>query len=173
MRYNVLKFWDKFGKNYRVFLTSGIKKTLHTLDNNFPISLPPPVKMFNMHKMLFLAFKKGPIFRNTSYQIPLNQQKYATNKISHCSNWKDAPAILKALNCPLAPKEDFLGKLTNIIVTFVYQLFSIMLKCFIKKSLEQIMRYKRLHNVWSNCTQIFQVPQKMIFLGNYIQIFVM
>ena len=41
-------------------------------------------------------------------------------------------AILKALNCPFAPKEEFLGKLINISITFVYQLLSIMLKGFIK-----------------------------------------
>ena len=41
--------------------------------------------------------------------------------------------ILKALNCPFALKEDFFwGKPTNISITFVCQLFPIMLKCFIK-----------------------------------------
>ena len=46
-------------------------------------------------------------------------------------------AILKTLNCPFTPNEDFLEKLANISITFVYLLFPIMLKCFSKKSLEQ------------------------------------
>ena len=60
-------------------------------------------------------------------------------------------AILEALNCSFAPKEDFSGKLTNISINFVYQFFSI--------------RYIRLYNFWANCTQISQMPQKMIFFG--------
>ena len=94
MRYNVLKFWDKFGKNPRVFLTSGMKRSLHTLAKKLLIPLPPPGKMFNMfntHRMLSLALKMVPIVRNTLYQIPTIQQKYVPSKISHCSNWRDAP----------------------------------------------------------------------------------
>ena len=93
MRYNVLKFWDKFGKNCRVFLTSGMKGSLHTLAKNLLIPLPPTGKMFNMfnmHRMLFLALKKVPVVRNTLYQIPTTQQEYAPSKISHSSNWRDA-----------------------------------------------------------------------------------
>ena len=94
MRYNVLKFWDRFCKNWRVFLTSGMKGSLHTLAKNLLIPLPPPGKMlsmFNMHRMLFLALKEVPIIRNTPYQIPTTQQKFPLSKISHCSNWRDAP----------------------------------------------------------------------------------
>ena len=41
-------------------------------------------------------------------------------------------AISKTLNFPFAQKEDFLRKLTNISITFIYLLFSSMLTCFIK-----------------------------------------
>ena len=44
-------------------------------------------------------------------------------------------AILKTLNCPFTPKEEFLEKLVNISITFVYLLFPIMLKVFFKKIL--------------------------------------
>ena len=44
-------------------------------------------------------------------------------------------AISKTLNWPFAPKEDFLGKLANISITFVYLIFPIMLK-----SLEKSLR---------------------------------
>ena len=44
------------------------------------------------------------------------------------------------LNCRFTPNKDFLEKLANISITFVYLLFPIMLRCFSKKSLEHIMR---------------------------------
>ena len=91
MRYNVLKFCGKFGKNCRVFLTSRMKGSLLTLAKDLLIPFPPSGKMFNMHRMLFLALRKVPIVRNTPCQIPTMQQKYAPRKISHCSNWRDAP----------------------------------------------------------------------------------
>ena len=94
MRYNVLKFWDKFEKNCRVFLTNGMKGSLHTLAKNLLIPFPQPGKvfnMFNMHRMLFSALEKNQIVRNTPCQIPTTQQKYAPCKISHCSNWRDTP----------------------------------------------------------------------------------
>ena len=34
MRYKVLKFWDKFGKNCKVFLTGGMKGSFHPLTKN-------------------------------------------------------------------------------------------------------------------------------------------
>ena len=116
MRYNVLKFWDKFGKNCRVFLTSGMKRSLHTLAKNLLILFPAPGKMFNMfnmHIMLFLALKKVPIVRNTPCQIPNTQQKYAPSKISHCFNWRDAPTPychFKSFELPTCTKRGFFGK---------------------------------------------------------------
>ena len=91
MRYKVLKSWDKFGKNCRVFLTGAMKGGFHPLAKNLLITLltGKMFNMFNMHRMLFLALKKVPIARNTPYQIPTTQQKYVPSKISHCSNWRD------------------------------------------------------------------------------------
>ena len=94
MRYNILKFWDKFAKIAEFFLTCGMKASLHILAKNLLISFPPQGKMlnmFNMHRILFSALKKVPIVRSTACQIPTTQQKYTSSKISHCSNWRDAP----------------------------------------------------------------------------------
>ena len=96
MRYNVLKFWEKFVKNIRNFLTSGMKGKIYTPAKNLLIPFPPPGKMFNMfnmHRMLFTTLKKVPIVRNTPCQIPTTQQKYAFSKISHYTNWRDAPTL--------------------------------------------------------------------------------
>ena len=134
-------FWN-FGTNLAkiagFFLTSGMKASLHTLAKNLLIPFPPPGKMFNMfnmHRMLLLALKMVSIVRNTPCQIPTIQQKHVPSKF-HIAPIREMllplNAILKALNCPFASKDDFLGKLINISTTFAYQLFSIMLKCFIK-----------------------------------------
>ena len=53
-------------------------------------------------------------------------------------------AISKTLNFPFAQKEDFLRKLSKISITFVYLLFYIMLKCFLKNHYRS--RDIRLHN---------------------------
>ena len=137
MRYKVLKFWDKFGKNCRVFLTGRMKGSFHPLAKNLLIPLPTRKKfnMFNIHRMLFLVLKKVPIFRDTACQTPTTQQKIPPAKCPIAPIGKmplTLNTISKTLNCPFASKEDFMGKLTNINITFVYQLFSIMSKCFIK-----------------------------------------
>ena len=66
----------------------------------------------------------------TPFQIPTTQQKNRPSKIFHCHGWTDPPtAISNTLNCPFEPKKDFWGKLANIIITFVYLLFPMKLKC--------------------------------------------
>ena len=51
-------------------------------------------------------------------------------------------AISKTLNYLFAQKKDFLRRLCTISITFVYLLFSSMLKYFIKNHYGQIKRYK-------------------------------
>ena len=95
----------------------------------------PPRKMFsmfNIHRRLFLALKKVPIVRNTPCHIPNKKIPPAKFLIAPFGEMPlPLNAISKALNCLFALSDRFLGKPTNSI-TFVYQLFSIMLKCFIK-----------------------------------------
>ena len=70
--------------------------------------------------MLFLALKKVQMVKITSCQILTTQQKNPPHKISHCPDWWDPPifhCILKNLNCPFAPREDFLGKLGITSIT--------------------------------------------------------
>ena len=55
--------------------------------------------------------------------------------------------ISKTLNCSFAQKQDFLRKLSNISLTIVYLLFSIILKYFIKNHYSR-SRDIRLHNFW-------------------------
>ena len=168
MRYNVLKFSDKFGKNCRVFLTSKMKGSLHTLAKNVLIPLSPPgqnVQYVQYAQNVVFSFEKGSNCQKDS----LSGSHYPT-KIYPQQNF----TLLQLQRCsyPLMPFENFLGKLINSSIIFVYQLFSIMLTCFIKIIvLDQIMRYISFDNFWRNCTQISQMPQKMIFLGNYVQIF--
>ena len=85
--------------------------------------------------MLFLALKKVQMVKITDSDHPTKFAIAPNGEIPLSRN-----AILKTLNCPFTPKEDFLEKLTNISITFVYLLFPIMLRCFSKKSLEHIMR---------------------------------
>ena len=83
--------------------------------------------------MLFLALKKvqmvkitdsdHPTKKSTPQNLPLFQMR--RSPLSH-------NAILKTLNCPFTPKEDFLEKLANISINFAYLLFPIMLRCFSK-----------------------------------------
>ena len=139
MNYEIqsFKILDKFGKNCRVFLTGAMKGSFHPLAKNLLIPLPTGkmFNMFNMQRMLFLALKKVPIFRNTACRTRATQQKMPPAKCP-IAPIGEMPlplnTISKTLNCPFVSKEDFLGKLTNISIIFVYLLFSIMPKCFIK-----------------------------------------
>ena len=85
------------------------------------------------------------MFKVTPCQILTLQQKKSHCKISYCLKWGDRGlsrnAISKTLNWPFAPKEDFLGKLAKISITFVYLIFPIKLES-LKKPLDQIMRHK-------------------------------
>ena len=72
--------------------------------------------------------------------------------------------ISKTLNCSFAQKQDFLRKLSNISLTIVYLLFSIILKYFIKNHYSR-SRDIRLHNFWGNCTEISHMPERRIVIG--------
>ena len=88
-----------------------------------------------MYRMLFEALKKVQMVKITPHEIPTTQQKkFSQNFPFPPTGGITLPfnAISKPLNCPFAPKEDFLRKIPNISITFVYLLFSIMRKCFIK-----------------------------------------
>ena len=94
--------------------------------------------------MLFLALKKVQMVKITPYQILTTQKSTPQNLllVQMGSTPLSCNAISKTLNYPFTPKEEFLENLANINITFVYLLFPIMLRCFSKKSLEHIMRYK-------------------------------
>ena len=74
-----------------------------------------------------LSFEKTSNGQNHLSDFHQPIKKNSLSKISY-----SPPTISKLLNCPLAPKENFLRKLPNISITFAYLLFSIMLMCFIK-----------------------------------------
>ena len=100
---------------------------VHTGHANFDIK-------FNMYRMLFLAFKKVQMVQNTLCQILTIQQKISLPKFLIAPNREKAlplNAISKSMIFPFTQKEDFLGKLTNINITFV-NYFSSMLTFFIK-----------------------------------------
>ena len=60
MRYNVLKFWDKFGKNCMAFLTSGMKGSLHPLAKNLLTPLPlSNVQYVQYAQNVVFSFEKG------------------------------------------------------------------------------------------------------------------
>ena len=84
-----------------------------------------------MYRMLFLALKKVQMIKITPCQIPTTQQKIASPAKFPIApvGEKSLPfnVILKSMNFSFAQKEDFLGKLTKINITFVYLLFSNML----------------------------------------------
>ena len=95
--------------------------------------------------------KKGVDPEKREGMAPFNSYVNETSpsKISYSLNWGNPPtpplnAISKTLNCPFAQKEDFLCNLSNISITFVYLLFSIMLKYFINSHYRS--RDIRLHN---------------------------
>ena len=84
-----------------------------------------------MYRMLFLALKKVQMIKITPCQIPTTQQKNrppAKFPISPTGE-KHVPfnVISKSVSFTFAQKEDFLGKMTKISITFVYLLFSNML----------------------------------------------
>ena len=80
-------------------------------------------------------------------------------------------AILKTLNFSFAQKEDFLRKLSNISITLVYLLFSIMLK-YTRKNHYNRSRDARLYNFWGETALKFSTSHKKEqFLRNYIRIF--
>ena len=88
-----------------------------------------------MYRMLFLALKKVQMVKKTPCQIPTFQEKLALAKFPNAPTGENAlplNAISKSMNFRFAQQEDFLGKLTNISITFVYLLISSMLMCFIK-----------------------------------------
>ena len=84
--------------------------------------------------MLFLALKKVQMIKNTLCKIPIIQQKILPAKFPIALT--GMPLVLNAISktksFTFAQKEDFLEKLTNINITFVYLLFSRMVMCFIK-----------------------------------------
>ena len=85
--------------------------------------------------MLFLALKKVQMVKKTPCQIPTFQEKLALAKFSNAPTGENAlplNAISESMNFRFAQQEDFLGKLINISITFVYLLISSMLTCFIK-----------------------------------------
>ena len=71
--------------------------------------------------MLFLALKKVQMVKITPCQILTNQQKNAPQNLPLPQMGRSplpCNAILKTLNCPFTPKEDFLWKLANTSITF-------------------------------------------------------
>ena len=68
--------------------------------------------------------------KDTPCQIPTNRQKVSLSKFPIAlTGEKTLPVnvISKLMNLTVAKKEDFLGKLTNISITFLDLLFSSML----------------------------------------------
>ena len=132
--------------------------------------------MVNMYRMLFLALKRVQMIKITPCQIPTTQQKNCLSAKFPIAptgeNLLPFNAIWKSMNFSFAQKEDFLGKLTKISITFVYLLFFNMLT--FSSMLENPLSRSwdlRLHNFEANCTQISHILQKGHFLGNYIQLF--
>ena len=69
--------------------------------------------------------------KETPCQIPTNRQKVSLTKFSIAlTGEKTLPlnAISKLMNLTVAQKMDFLGKLTNISITFLNLLFSRILR---------------------------------------------
>ena len=71
-------------------------------------------------------------FEKTSNDQNHSSDSHQPTKKFPQQNFPFAPTISKPLNCPFAPKDNFLRKLPNISITFAYLLFSIILMCFIK-----------------------------------------
>ena len=74
-----------------------------------------------------LNFEKTQMVKMTPRMIPTTQQEKFSQQ-----NFPPPPTILEHLYCPFPPKENFLRKLPNISITFVYFLFSITVICFLK-----------------------------------------
>ena len=88
-----------------------------------------------MYRMLFLALKKVQMVKKTPCQIPTTLEKLALAKFPNAPTGEKAlplNAISKSMNFRFVQQEEFLGKLTNISITFVYLLISSILTCFIK-----------------------------------------
>ena len=64
MRYKVLKIWNKFGKNCKVFLTGGMKGSFPPLAENLLIPLPTRknVQYVQYAKNVVFSFEKGSNF---------------------------------------------------------------------------------------------------------------
>ena len=100
---------------------------VHTGHANFEI------KKLSLYRMLFLAFKKVQMVKNTLCQIsPIQQKILLANFLIAPNGEKALPlkAISKSMIFPFVQKEDFFGK-TNIKITFA-NVFSSMLTFFIK-----------------------------------------
>ena len=93
MRYKVLKFWDKFGKNCRVLLTGGMKGSFHPLVKNLLISLPTRknVQYVQYAQNVVFSFEKGSNFQKHFLSDSHHPTENAPYKMSHCLNWRDAP----------------------------------------------------------------------------------
>ena len=74
-----------------------------------------------MYRIMFLDLKKIQMVKSTPCHIPTTQQKTPLAKFSIAlTRQKALPlnVISKSMNFPFAQKDDFLGKLTNISITF-------------------------------------------------------
>ena len=101
-----------------------------------------------MYRKLFLALKKVQMVKNTLFQIPTTQQKVLPATFPITPTGEKAlllNTISRSMSFQFALKDDFLEKLTNISITFIYMLFSSMLTCFIKNPQSRSWDV-RLHN---------------------------
>ena len=124
MRYNILTFWNKFGKNCRAFLTSRIKGSLYLLAKNLLIPRPTRKNIQYaqyMQNVVFSFEKRLQLSETLLVRFPLLNKKmpsatFHTDSIGEML--LPLNAISKALNCPFSTKEDFFRKLANTSITF-------------------------------------------------------
>ena len=122
--------------------------------------------MLNTCRMLFLALKRG----SNCQKHYLSDSHYLTKKwprqhftliqLERCSY--PLMPFQKLLIAHFQQKRIFSEKWLTLALLFLLVVFY-HTKVFHEKSLEQIMRYIRLHNFWASCTQISHMPQNMIF----------
>ena len=79
MKYRVLKFWKKLGKNCRVFLTSAMEGSLHPTTKILLITLPTR-KNFCCQQTLFLKFLSLLLLHNNFIMPPVLSKTTSRSK---------------------------------------------------------------------------------------------